>query len=234
MSGMVRDRLSGHVEPSGATCVVVVRLGCTLYAANLGDSRAVLYDASSSQVLSKEHRPDSPVEKARISRQGLRRSPTGNSETLSLSNDPGPPTYADFHGKPLWLTEAPDLKIYPLDPSSPYVLVVGSDGLWDALSLEDVRDLVWDPHQRQSTTTAVRESVSLAVRRWTHGLEEPSVGVPDIACAVAGFYGDGHRSRPLMADISPSLIKDVASGRQTRLTSVPMVSDLERSAKPDM
>lgn len=231
-------------EQSGATCVIVVRLGCTIYAANLGESRAVLYDAVSSQVLSRDIRQESPSEKACRSRQGLHRALTPKSLGTGNATSQG---FVEYLAKSHRSFGAPDLKIYPLDPMSSYVLVVGSDGLWDALSLEDVRDLVWDPQQgRQGATSAVRECVSLAVRRWTHGLEEPSAGVPDIACAIASFFGDGNKARfaaggaekpPLGAADRTGLVSSLRQSKST--TGKPparqaLTARLERQAKPDM
>mmetsp|Transcript_119147 Transcript_119147/g.297248 ORF Transcript_119147/g.297248 Transcript_119147/m.297248 type:complete len:433 (-) Transcript_119147:103-1401(-) len=209
MAGILTDRLRPHSQSdklSGATCVVVVRRGASVYAANLGDSRAVLYGEGESHMLSKEHRPDVPSETARIAQQGgriVRSSKTGacdgaaqltdsmGSLNLSMSR-----SFGAAGGHVLGLSEVPDVKIYPLVAESLHTLVVGSDGLWDALSVEDVRTLMWDPLQKRNKTASVRDAVGLAVRRWTHGLDEPSAGVPAITCVVAAFGLDYGRQMP--------------------------------------
>ena len=60
---------------SGCTCVAVYQTGNTLYVANCGDSRAVIgFGAADGSIvakdLSRDHKPDDPVETARITSSG--------------------------------------------------------------------------------------------------------------------------------------------------------------------
>ena len=61
---------------SGCTCVAVYQTGNKLYVANCGDSRAVVGLRSSDGLtmtaldLTRDHKPDDPVEKARIIASG--------------------------------------------------------------------------------------------------------------------------------------------------------------------
>ena len=65
---------------SGCTCCVVYKKGNVLYVANVGDSRAVLASKGSNNQmtardLSRDHKPDDPDEKLRITRAGGHVSP---------------------------------------------------------------------------------------------------------------------------------------------------------------
>ena len=51
---------------SGSTCSVLIFDRNTLFSANAGDSRAVLYSARSIKALTEDHKPCLPVERRRV------------------------------------------------------------------------------------------------------------------------------------------------------------------------
>ena len=59
---------------SGCTCVTVLMRGSTLYLANVGDSRAVMATMNKGSLqalpLTRDHKPDHPIEMARIIKAG--------------------------------------------------------------------------------------------------------------------------------------------------------------------
>mmetsp|Transcript_28593 Transcript_28593/g.62200 ORF Transcript_28593/g.62200 Transcript_28593/m.62200 type:complete len:441 (-) Transcript_28593:38-1360(-) len=250
--------------PSGAACAVIVRVGAAVYTVSIGETQVVLYDSNSSQILSK-HRLDGTGASNHATNGGaggmtLQRSTSSNSLKGNNRKDERSPKNrrtGRSHGGMLddLHDESLDLKIYPLNTGVKYAVVVGSDGLWEALSLEDVRKFVWGAEMQ--TTLAVQECVSLAVRRWTHGLEDPSVGVPDITCAIAAFILDPREQREDRTSIGPNVMSltggtvsadrpsvrsrngSVGIGQPRRTRRAPSRNDVDfpsggGQAKPDM
>lgn len=137
---------------SGATGVVVVRIGNSLYAAHCGDSRAVLCRSGEPLRLTEDHKPNLPRERKRVEALGGRvdfarcwrvivdpgdgRPASG----LAVSRSFGDP---DFK-KPLHLiTATPDVMREQLDPEDSF-FILASDGLWDVMSDKEACDIVWE------------------------------------------------------------------------------------------
>ena len=62
---------------SGATAIVALLKGTKLYVANAGDSRCILYQGGKTIAMSFDHKPDDPIELARIQKAGGRVTPDG-------------------------------------------------------------------------------------------------------------------------------------------------------------
>eukprot|EP00929_Paragymnodinium_shiwhaense_P123536 TRINITY_DN9751_c0_g2_i5.p1 TRINITY_DN9751_c0_g2~~TRINITY_DN9751_c0_g2_i5.p1 ORF type:complete len:392 (-),score=84.46 TRINITY_DN9751_c0_g2_i5:202-1377(-) len=183
---------------SGCTCVVVVKSGSTLYVANLGDSRAVVYSEHMSHALTEDHKPDRPIERSRISDKGgtvmnyrgggARLVDRQCTVALAMSR-----AFGDTKVANLGLSDEPDVKIYPLIPRTPYCVVVGSDGLWDHMSCEEIRQRVWQGAQDADDSMALgsaQERVATcaeeASKRWK-GSEGDHAYVDDITCLLVEF-----------------------------------------------
>ncbi|CAE8654985.1 unnamed protein product, partial [Polarella glacialis] len=124
---------------SGCTCTVVLvhRQGhaATIHVANVGDSRAVLVSGTAGQYsarrVSTDHRACDPEEAQRVVADGgiVRHGRVGGQ--LSVSRSLG-----DHHLKASGVSCIPDICNCSLVGDSE-VLVIASDGLWDALSDND-------------------------------------------------------------------------------------------------
>ena len=119
----------------------------TLITANVGDSRAVLARGGTAVLeLSRDHKPDDPIELSRIHRRGGRVVWHGQFDTqgnplegtgmyrvngsLALSRAVG-----DRSERPA-VTADPEFSVVPLQEDDEF-LVLASDGLWDVMSSED-------------------------------------------------------------------------------------------------
>lgn len=129
----------------GATALVLLRLGCTLYAAHAGDSRAVLCRDGRAMRLTEDHKPHLMRERSRIEHAGGRvdfqrcwrvvveprdgRPGSGLAVSRSLGD-------LDFKEPARFVESEPDVLRLPLRRGDGFV-VLGSDGLWDVMSDED-------------------------------------------------------------------------------------------------
>jgi len=121
-----------------ATVVLVQHQGSntTVHVANVGDSRAVLVDASGcARRVSTDHRACDPAEAERVVADGgiVRHGRVGGQ--LSVSRSLG-----DHHLKGSGVSCIPDIQSFSVSRAS-QALVIASDGLWDALSDEDAGEV---------------------------------------------------------------------------------------------
>jgi len=197
--GLMSKLLAAEVAPllpvnemSGSTCVVVVKNNLSLYIANLGDSRAVLFDADSSYALTADHKPDKPIESVRIMAKGGRilkmlageSRLVDNRQTVALAMSRA---FGDTKVQQCGLSDEPDLKIYPLGAGTRYAIVIGSDGLWDYMSAEDVHAIVWDKSSGPRKAADCTQSCSTeAEKRWRRNQINPPY-VDDITCVMLDF-----------------------------------------------
>ena len=143
---------------SGTTCNLVLQLNKNLICASVGDSRAILiYDRGDSQnncifPLSYDHKPDLPIEKNRIQLNGG----VVDQITDAFGNKVGPQrvwksgvnypglamsrSLGDLQAKELGVIADPQIIEYTINHSSRY-MVICSDGVWEYIQNEQVRDL---------------------------------------------------------------------------------------------
>uniref|UniRef100_A0A7S1MQM9 PPM-type phosphatase domain-containing protein n=1 Tax=Alexandrium catenella TaxID=2925 RepID=A0A7S1MQM9_ALECA len=120
-----------------ATVALVYRTAsaATLYVANVGDSRAVLYGSVGARRISNDHKASDPAEAARIAQEGgmVRHGRVGGQLIVSRS-------LGDHHLKGCGVSCVPEVK--ECDVASDRALVIASDGLWDALEDEEAGRVV--------------------------------------------------------------------------------------------
>ena len=140
---------------SGTTCVAAYYANNTLFVANCGDSRAVVAVAGAdgtltAQELSRDHKPDDPIEQARIEASGGFVSPPprpGLSARVYLDQAHTmiglamARSIGDYAVKGVGVTAEPEVKTYPVDESYQF-LIMASDGVWEFMSSQ-VRGVLW-------------------------------------------------------------------------------------------
>lgn len=136
---------------SGATGVVVMRIGQSLYAAHCGDSRAVMCRSGEPLRLTEDHKPNLPRERKRVESVGGRvdfarcwrvivdpgdgRPASG----LAVSRSFGDP---DFKEPLNLITATPDVMREQLEYEDSF-FILASDGLWDVMTDKEACDIVY-------------------------------------------------------------------------------------------
>jgi len=120
-----------------------------LITANVGDSRAVLSRNGTAYNLTRDHKPDDPVERERIERVGGEVVWHGHQDRRTGEPIPGTGLYrvngnlamsraiGDRSERPA-VTAAPEISVVAMDPELDDFLVLATDGLWDVMSSSDV------------------------------------------------------------------------------------------------
>jgi serine/threonine protein phosphatase PrpC len=125
---------------AGSTALVILRIKNVLYVANVGDCRAVINNNNIAVPITEDHKPCNPSEFERIHKVGgsVVIDPFGVPRVngcLALSRAIG-----DLRNAPA-ITWVPEIYTIVLNEPNKYI-VLASDGLWDALSSQDVVTLV--------------------------------------------------------------------------------------------
>lgn len=193
MSELLAKQVSSRVsaeQMSGSTCIVVVGKGSSLYVAYLGDSRVIVYGPRISHALTEDHKPNKLIESTRISQQGGRveLDSSGGPRLMDSSGHVGlamSRAFGDTKVQDLGLSEVPDLKIYPLDVGTTYCLVAGSDGVWDYMTAQEVRQHAWSEDGSCEAAVSTRNIGLQARQRWFQ--HSRGSYVDDITCVMLQF-----------------------------------------------
>jgi len=122
----------------------------TVLSANVGDSRAILSRRGHAIDLTRDHKPSEEREKARILAMGEtiewdRFSKVHRVRNLSLSRAIG-----DRYAKPVVSAEV-EIKHFPVLDDGDEFILLASDGLWDAMSSQDVVTYVHNRFAKEIT-----------------------------------------------------------------------------------
>ena len=164
---------------TGTTAVMAIVLNGTVTVANIGDSRIIAvenYGGSSVKGvdISRDHKPDLPMEKERIERRGGR--------VFAIEYDDGGPSPArvwlkdkmlpglamsrslgDTVAKSAGVISNPEITRRVLSHDKESYLVLGSDGLWEFIESQEVAEIV---HRINNPQKIVKTLYSLSRKRW--------------------------------------------------------------------
>ncbi|XP_020218085.1 probable protein phosphatase 2C 8 isoform X1 [Cajanus cajan] len=157
----------------GATAVCVWVLGSKVFVANIGDAKAVLARSTDGSrnhsdgvqvlkaiVLTREHKPIFPLERARIQKSGGFVSQDGRLQgRLEVSR-----AFGDRQFKKVGVVATPDLYSFDLSDREHFI-ILGCDGLWGVFGPSDAVDFVQKLlNEGLPVTTVSRRLVKEAVR----------------------------------------------------------------------
>lgn len=141
---VMRTEESLKDEMSGATAITALVRGNTLYAGNVGDSRAIASIGGQAKALSVDHKPSDEKERARIEKAGGFVEFNRVNGNLALSRalgDFGFKTKDDFPAEEQIVCCDPDVVVEEIDENWEWVLLA-CDGIWDVLSNQEVANFV--------------------------------------------------------------------------------------------
>ena len=190
-------------KESGTTCCLIIHIGNHLICANVGDSRAIaVYDEQNDPYLnflraiplSIDYKPEIPEEKERIIMAG------GLVEQLKGSSGFGIGPYrvfapgkdypglamsrsiGDLVGKQFGIIPEPGIIEYNISNSTKFIILC-SDGVWEFLTNETVRDIGRQFYLQGNAAELCQDLVSRSVMEWER---EDSI-IDDITAIVLFF-----------------------------------------------
>ena len=190
-------------KESGSTCVLIIHIGNHIICANVGDSRAIaVFDEKNdgnlnylkSFPLSIDYKPDLPEEKNRILMSGgwveqIKNSfgegigpyrvfaPGEDYPGLAMSRSIG-----DQDGKKFGVIPDPGIIEYNINRNTKYI-VLCSDGVWEFLSNEHVKNIGKEFYLNNNPKGFVQELITQSVIEW----ESNDIVIDDIT-AIALFF----------------------------------------------
>ncbi|CAD8207108.1 unnamed protein product [Paramecium octaurelia] len=173
------DQSSIDQSYSGSTVVGLFMLHNKIYCPNLGDSRAVMLSRTNKwflKNLSRDHKPDCQDEAERIVNQGGRIDPykdqngqacgplrvwnNGNVPGLAMTRSIG-----DQVAKAVGVIDKPEIFNFILEKMD-RVILLGSDGVFEFLSQQDILDSVTPYVDRMDVETACNHLLEMAHVSW--------------------------------------------------------------------
>ena len=179
---------------SGSTCILVDidLMAKKILSANLGDSRAILLSQTTDKVipLTYDHKPDNPEEKKRIEESGGRIdkiygmgpyrvwAKNGDYPGLAMSRSIG-----DRLAHSLGVSDIPEIIEFDMEKLQPSAIVAASDGVWEFMSNEDVKDIVSKYLYSYDADNCAKDIVERATETWSVN----GYARDDITCVVVFF-----------------------------------------------
>eukprot|EP00744_Colponema_vietnamica_P006236 GILI01009066.1.p1 GENE.GILI01009066.1~~GILI01009066.1.p1 ORF type:complete len:421 (-),score=27.72 GILI01009066.1:57-1319(-) len=206
---------------SGTTAVVLVFRGNNLLISHVGDSRAIIGRVAGSssgpaaegenitltcEALTVDHKPDNADERPRIIKSGgvveplfdMDGNPVGPVRVWAVAGEyPGiamSRSLGDYVGHSVGVSADPDINLRPINVVQDRFIVLGSDGIWDVISNEEVAEFI-ESNRHQASKNAEQGKVIAqmlceeAQRRWMNN-QEPGREhmVDDISCIVVELF----------------------------------------------
>jgi len=149
---LTNEGLEKNHSAGGTTAVVSLFKGNELYIANTGDSRAVISKNRKAIRVTTDHKPDLPLEKERIEKNGGWVKNGGITGTLTVSRALG-----DFSYKP-YITCEPDVfGPFSITDKEYQLLIMACDGLWDVVSDDEAVEIALNAKNPEDAAVKLRD-----------------------------------------------------------------------------
>ncbi len=178
---------------SGTTCVMVFQVGNRILCGNVGDSRAIMVKGDKAIPLSIDQKPDDPEESKRIRENG------GEISQYEEDGEKSGPfrvwqkgevypgiamsrSIGDFVASKLGVIPEPKFIDEKIDKDTKFI-IVASDGIWEFLDNDTVKNMVKPFYEKNDPNGACKELIKKATEFWN----QEDVVVDDITVIVVFF-----------------------------------------------
>ena len=178
---------------SGTTCVMVFQVGEKIICANVGDSRAIIVKGNKVIPLSIDQKPDDPEESKRIIENG------GEISQFEEDGEKSGPfrvwkkgevypgiamsrSIGDLIASTLGVIPEPKFIEDTIDKDTKFI-VVASDGVWEFLDNNAVKDIVMPYYEKNDPNGACKELIKKSTEWWN----QEDIVVDDITVVVVFF-----------------------------------------------
>ena len=178
---------------SGSTCIIVHITNNKIICANIGDSRAILITKDDMIIpLSIDHKPNLPEEKRRIEEANGEVVQLGANEPFRVCMKKYPIPYpglamsrsiGDKIAHRLGVSDKPEIKEFDINEYNPKAVIIGSDGLWDFTTNENVKSIVDKCIREKNYDDCAKNLIEISRKKWV----EYGNYIDDITCIVVFF-----------------------------------------------
>ena len=191
LASTINSSTSFNPMESGSTVVLTFISKNIIICANCGDSRAILITEENKIIpLSRDHKPDLPEEKRRILECGGRVDQIygmgpfrvwfkdADYPGLAMSRSIG-----DGYAHKVGVIDVPEILVFPLDEIKPKAIILASDGVFEFVKNEDIKNLIGKYYYNKDCQECAKEIVQHSRNIW----ENSGYAIDDITCVV-GFF----------------------------------------------
>ena len=162
---------------SGTTAHLVLLFNNKILTINLGDSKSILICEKNNKIvqLNTCHNPEMEGEKERIEKNGGEIGRVDwadygpqriwykgrNYPGLSISR-----SFGDFISEPLGVFSIPDIKEYNFENKTAKILMIATDGIWEFLSNEKVKDILIPFYEENNINGAMNKLIDVSIKFW--------------------------------------------------------------------
>ena len=177
---------------SGSTVVIVYINYPKIVCINCGDSRAILITKNNNIIsLSNDHKPELPEERIRIEKMGGRIDKINGVGPFRVwyKNEDYPGlamsrSIGDQLAHKVGVSDEPEIKEYDAEDVNALAVVVASDGVWEFMSNEEVKNIVMNYEFSKNASDCAKSIVEKAREVW----KRTGYNIDDITAVVA-FFG---------------------------------------------
>ena len=183
---------------SGTTANIIVLFKNKIISINLGHSKSILvFKDDTITQLNQRHIPDLEGEKERIEKNGgeIRKEDWTDigPKRIVYKNDTGKRysglaisrSLGDFYSEQIGVISIPEIKEYDVDYRNINILIIGTDGIWEFLSNEKVRDIVLTYYNENNISGGIDKLINVARKMWS--IKNPNF-IDDLSSILVFFY----------------------------------------------
>ena len=162
---------------SGTTAHLVLLFNNKVLTINIGDSKSILIYGKNNNIIQLNicHNPEMEEEKKRIENNG---GEIGRVDWADFGpqriwykgrNYPGisiSRSFGDFISEPLGVFSIPDIKEYNFDFRKTKILMIATDGIWEFLSNEKIKDIIMPFYEENNINGAINKIINVARKFW--------------------------------------------------------------------
>ena len=164
-------------QNSGTTANLILLFKNKIVSINIGDSKSILVSGNNNNIiqLNKCHNPERDEEKKRIEKNGgevgrVNWADYGPQRVwykgriypgLSISR-----SFGDFISEPLGVFSTPEIEEFDIDYKKEKIIVLATDGIWEFLSNEKVRDIIIPYYNENNICGCINKLIETASKIW--------------------------------------------------------------------
>ena len=162
---------------SGTTANIILLFKNKIISINIGDSKSILISGKNNNIIQLNtcHNPEVEEEKKRIEKNGgevgrVNWADFGPHRVwykgriypgLSISR-----SFGDFISEPLGVFSVPEIKEYDIDYKKAKFMVMATDGIWEFLSNDKVRDIIMPYYDEKNINGGINKLIDIASKIW--------------------------------------------------------------------
>ena len=165
---------------SGTTVSLIILFKNKIISVNLGHSKSILIDINDKIIqLNRCHIPELDEEKKRIeenggevkrqewSKEGPERIFYKNDTTKNYSGLSVSRSFGDFSSEEIGVITIPEIKEFDVDYKNINIIVIGTNGIWEFLSNEKVKDIILPYYEENNISGGINKLINVSNKIWS-------------------------------------------------------------------